>query len=432
MPELENSNLTLLNYMKIFFRRKELIFVPAFLGLAIGISAGIVMPKEFRSTTVILVQEGKTDNPLFENIAVSSSVLERLANIKESMLGWNSLVKLVKRLNLDRDIKTSRQFEGLVLGIRNRLDIRLRSNNIIQLSFIDKDPVQTQAVVQNITDIFIDRNKEIQSKETSDAITFIEQQLKVYKGKIKSAEIAKMQDQLNELLRDSTDRHPLVKELREKIDKEKIELSRENLEYTDSETLKIQSNNSIIDSIKSALDQIESKPATPATNGKPPVSGEDIYKVMLLDKLDDVLARDVKINENIYNILLQRLETAKITQRLQASKEGTRYTIIDPPRVPLTPSKPNKPVVALAGLFGGLMLGLGLVFAGEFLDKSFLDVEEAKEFLGTPLLGAISKIITEDTIQHEREQKRWVYSLTIVGGILLVVSTVAVANIFNL
>ncbi len=432
MPELENSNLSLLNYMKIFFRRKELIFVPAFLGLAIGISAGIIMPKEFRSTTVILVQEGKTDNPLFENIAVSSTVLERLANIKESMMGWNSLVKLVKRLNLDRDIKTSRQFESLVLGIRNRLDIRLRSNNIIQLSFIDKDPVQTQAVVQNITDIFIDRNKEIQSKETSDAITFIEQQLTVYKGKIKSAEIAKMQDQLNELLRDSTDRHPLVKELREKIDKEKIELSRENLEYTDSETLKVQSNNSIIDSIKSALDQIESKPATPATNGKPPVSGEDIYKVMLLDKLDDVLARDVKINENIYNILLQRLETAKITQRLQASKEGTRYTIIDPPRVPLTPSKPNKLVVALAGLFGGLVLGLGMVFAGEFLDKSFLDVEEAKEFLGTPLLGAISKIITEDTIQPEREQKRWVYSLTIVGGILLVVSTVAVANIFNL
>lgn len=432
MPELENSNLSLLNYMKIFFRRKELIFVPAFLGLAIGISAGIIMPKEFRSTTVILVQEGKTDNPLFENIAVSSTVLERLANIKESMMGWNSLVKLVKRLNLDRDIKTSRQFESLVLGIRNRLDIRLRSNNIIQLSFIDKDPVQTQAVVQNITDIFIDRNKEIQSKETSDAITFIEQQLKVYKGKIKSAEIAKMQDQLNELLRDSTDRHPLVKELREKIDKEKTELSRENLEYTDSETLKVQSNNSIIDSIKSALDQIESKPATTAANGKPPVNGEEIYKVMLLDKLDDVLARDVGINENIYNILLQRLETAKITQRLQASKEGTRYTIIDPPRVPLTPSKPNKLVVALAGLFGGLVLGLGLVFAGEFLDKSFLDVEEAKEFLGTPLLGAISKIITEDTIQHEREQKRWVYSLTIVGGILLVVSTVAVANIFNL
>ena len=192
MPELENSNLSLLNYMKIFFRRKELIFVPAFLGLAIGISAGIIMPKEFRSTTVILVQEGKTDNPLFENIAVSSTVLERLANIKESMMGWNSLVKLVKRLNLDRDIKTSRQFESLVLGIRNRLDIRLRSNNIIQLSFIDKDPVQTQAVVQNITDIFIDRNKEIQSKETSDAITFIEQQLTVYKGKIKSAEIYRL------------------------------------------------------------------------------------------------------------------------------------------------------------------------------------------------------------------------------------------------
>ena len=152
MPELENSNLSLLNYMKIFFRRKELIFVPAFLGLAIGISAGIIMPKEFRSTTVILVQEGKTDNPLFENIAVSSTVLERLANIKESMMGWNSLVKLVKRLNLDRDIKTSRQFESLVLGIRNRLDIRLRSNNIIQLTIHfskERKCIRAQAILNS-------------------------------------------------------------------------------------------------------------------------------------------------------------------------------------------------------------------------------------------------------------------------------------------
>ena len=73
-----------------------------------------------------------------------------------------------------------------------------------------------------------------------------------------------------------------------------------------------------------------------------------LYKVVLMDKLDSVLARDMRVNENIYNMLLQKLETAKITQRLEASKEGTRYTVIDPPRLPLTPSKPKKLMVILS------------------------------------------------------------------------------------
>ncbi len=52
------------------------------------------------------------------------------------------------------------------------------------------NPQQAQAIVKNVTDIFIGRNVLAQNPETSDAIKFIEAQLHVYLGKIKSAEIA--------------------------------------------------------------------------------------------------------------------------------------------------------------------------------------------------------------------------------------------------
>ena len=71
-------------------------------------------------------------------------------------------------------------------------------------------------------------------------------------------------------------------------------------------------------------------------------------------------------NEKIYNTLLQRMESAKITQRLQSSKEGTKYTVLDPPRVPLEPFKPNKILVALMGLLCGCGAGVGMVFLSRF------------------------------------------------------------------
>ncbi|MCR4336419.1 MAG: Wzz/FepE/Etk N-terminal domain-containing protein [Candidatus Omnitrophica bacterium] len=427
MSDQASSITTPLTYFKVLFRRKALFIIPVFIGLILGICTGIILPKKYRSSTVLLVEEGKTDNPLFNQIAVSTTVTQRLTAIKESMLGWNNLVQLVTRLKLDKNVKTIEEFENLVLEIRRNIAIQLKGKNVIELTYVDDNPEETQAVVKNITDIFIERNIEQQNQETSDAIVFIENMLKVYRGKIKSTEIAKLQDQLNSLLIDSTESHPLVKQLREQIRVKKAELEKENLIYTENDLLTSVTSNPIIDEIKKSLDVIESK-----TGDSPlPTAQDQVAKAMLLDKLDNVMARDVDVNASIYNMLLQRLETAKITQRLQSSKEGTKYTVLDPPRIPRKPFYPNKFLVTLMGIFFGCMVGAGLVVVMEFFDRSFIDVEEAKEYLGVPLLGAISKITTEDSLRIERERETWLYVLMLVAGSIIVLVTLTATNLMN-
>jgi len=140
MDEANDNSILPINYLKIFFRRKELLLIPAFLGLVLGICTGITLPKQYKSSTILLVEEGKTDNPLFEQLAVSTTVSQRMSSIRESMLGWYSLVILVERLNLAENIKTRQEFEKLLLGIRSHIDIKLRAHNIIDLSYTGKKP----------------------------------------------------------------------------------------------------------------------------------------------------------------------------------------------------------------------------------------------------------------------------------------------------
>ncbi len=428
MSELNQMTVAPLGYLKIFFRRKWLLLIPVFAGLILGICAGILLPKKYMSSTIILVEEGKTDNPLFDNLTVSTTIIQRINTIRESMLSWTSLAELVKRLHLDKNTKSQLDFEKLILGIQKNIIIKPRAQNIIDFSYIAKDPEEAQAVVKNTTDIFIEKNIATQNKETTDAIKFIEEQLRVYKGKIMSAEIAELQDQLNTLLLDSTEKHPMVQQLRGQIANKKEDLRKQNLEYTPGDTLKTETTNPVISQIKKTLDTMQ-----PAGSSTKAVAGEDkdLYKVMLIDKLDNVMARDVQVNETIYNMLLQRLETAKITQRLQSSKEGTRYTVLDPPRIPLEPFYPNKILVAIMGLVLGLFVGVALVFLKEFLDNSFLDVQEAKEFLGVPLLGAISRIRTKDSIREEKIRQGWYTGLTLTSGILMVILAVFVTNLLK-
>ncbi|MGB4520585.1 MAG: GNVR domain-containing protein, partial [Candidatus Omnitrophota bacterium] len=165
--------------------------------------------------------------------------------------------------------------------------------------------------------------------------------------------------------------------------------------------------------------------ASEASEGNDPNAA--IYKLMLMDKFDSVLARDMRVNENIYNMLLQKLETAKITQRLEVSKEGTRYDVIDPARMPLNPVKPNKLKVIFLSMFLGTCSGVGLVFGREFMDQSFLDIQDAKLTLELPVLGAISRLTTQEEIDKEKLKKKKVITIAVSTSVVLIIIVMLIA-----
>jgi uncharacterized protein involved in exopolysaccharide biosynthesis len=429
-PEQQTPAKHPVEYIKIVFRHKWLLIIPSFFGLVLGIVACFVLPRTFESYTVVLVQEEKILNPIIQGLAVSTDVVKRMATLREQILGWNSLVTLTKRLELDKDVSNQEQFEDLILKLRKNIEVSMRGPMLIKISYKNENPQRALAVVQTLSDNIIEENMRAQTKESDVAINFIKEQLQVYKRKIKEAEIAKLEDELKTLLVDSTEMHPRVKQLREQIAAARQELG--PVDYKPEETEQPVTSKTY-ETLKAELDKlIQNEQATGGTgaealigNNKDPNS--TIYKLMLMDKLDSTLSRDINVNEQIYNMLLQKLETAKISQRLEVSKEGTRYTIIDPPRLPLQPIKPKKPMVLLGGLFLGAAAGIGLIFGREFLDQSFLDVDDIKATMPFPVLGAISRITTQEEVMKERVRNRMAVVSTSIISIVLIATAMLVS-----
>lgn len=419
------------DYLKVFFRRKWLLIAPLFAGLVISVIAAFTLAPTYESSTIILVEEEKIINPLIHGLAVSTSVVQRMRTLKEQILSWDSLVKLTKQLSLDKNIETQSQFEDLIARLRRNIQVQLRGPTLIKLSYQDKEPGQAQLVTKTITDIFIDENMRSQTKETDVAINFIKEQLEVYKRKIKESEIAKMEDDLKVLLRDSTEQHPIVKELRQKLEIARREMDSGEFKVADANS---PANGALYEGLRKELDRIINTGEVPdyaasslPDGASPSDPGSAVYKLFLMDKVGTALARDMSVNENIYNVLLQKLETAKITQRLEASKQGTRYTIIDPPRLPLKPAKPNKMLVVFLGIFLGGMTGAGMVLAREFMDQSFLDIEDAKHNLELPVLGAISRLTTQDEIIREKSRQRKLVFSASAASIVFILASMLVS-----
>jgi tyrosine-protein kinase Etk/Wzc len=100
------------------------------------------------------------------------------------------------------------------------------------------------------------------------------------------------------------------------------------------------------------------------------------------------LTRVSKVNVDIYLFLLQKHEEARIARAATVSN----ITIIDSARLPRSPVYPNKQKNIIIGIFLGLLIGGGLVFFIEYLDDTIKDGEEARHFLGLPVLATVPYI----------------------------------------
>ncbi len=423
-----------LDYIKILFRRKWLIIFPAVLGIVGGIIAVNTLPKIYEASTLMLVEEGRTTNPLISGLAVSTSTAQRLNVLREQLLGWDRLNQLIKTLDLAKGVKSQLQFEDLIKRLRSNIKVKMRTNNIILISYEGADPKEAQSIVKTITDIFIAENLRQQNKEGEDAVNFINDQLSLYQKKVKQSEISAMEDQLTKLLVDSTPKHPLVIELKKKIDSAKEDMDRGQYSVNPAS---IAGSNTELQSLKTELKQMREELSQSSLDASDSganrakiasATNDKLYKLLLLDKIDNVQTRDQDVNQKLYNELLTRLETAKITQRLEASKEGTRYTVLDPARMPLKPAKPNKVLVLFIAFFMGICAGVGIVLLVEMFDHSFLGVDEAKAFLELSMLGAVSKIVTEADVKAQKLRNTRITAASILGGVALVV--VVIFNVF--
>ncbi|KLO20844.1 sugar tyrosine-protein kinase [Marinitoga sp. 1197] len=109
-------------------------------------------------------------------------------------------------------------------------------------------------------------------------------------------------------------------------------------------------------------------------------------KLPLLEQQLLELQRDIKVKENLYTLLLEKLEETRIAE---AGVIGTAK-LIDSAITPDKPIKPNKKLTAAIGGVLGIFLGILVAFIIEYADKSIKDEEEIKRMAkGKTILGRI-------------------------------------------
>lgn len=459
---IEREASTIKQYLQIFFRRKAIFFISLCIVPLIVFNVSNFLPKRYAANTLIKINDEKLLNPMLSDLAVSSSVQQRLRSIEEEILTWENLSFILSGLSIVKNVRSPVEYERLILEMRRNIDLKMVSQDLIRITYVGKDPKEVKTVVDRISDLFIRKNLNTQNKEADVATKFITEQLKVYQAKLdeserivalyrlsKDLEKAKqerltLQKQLKRQPEEivsikQQQENPLVSEFRANLIKLDLELAELAVDSTENhprvielrqEKAKIESE--LNDAINSPQ-YIETKTPNPIyaeldqklkdTNSKIKKMQKEINSIRALNKDYEPrilpeqelasLARDNRVNEHIYETLLARLETANITQRLEDSKSKTTFEVIEKARLPLSAISLDIMQIISYGLLLGIAVGFGLIVLVEYLDGSFRDITDAKEFLKKPIVGAISTILNVSEIRKRSLQSKFLV-LTVV------------------
>lgn len=103
-----------------------------------------------------------------------------------------------------------------------------------------------------------------------------------------------------------------------------------------------------------------------------------------------MILRDYENVKRNYQSLLEKRQEAKIAESLERRQKAEIFRILDPADLPVRPYKPNRPMLMAIGMFGGLIIGLGLALFREQLDPSIRSEDDlVAATTGLPLLTVV-------------------------------------------
>ncbi len=138
------------------------------------------------------------------------------------------------------------------------------------------------------------------------------------------------------------------------------------------------------------------------------------------------ITRDYDALKARYTQLLDKKLVADTASAMESRQKGERFVILDPAQLPEKPYSPNRPLLAAAGLIGGLMVGIAFAAGAEFTDESIHDSLDAERILKIPVLTGVPEILTA--------KQRWSTTARVwaVGSSMLMIGAIVGLGIVRL
>lgn len=292
------------------------------------------------------------------------------------------------------DLKTKVEQSELALHAFRKL------NNMVSISIEDRQTMISQTLSQLNQSLSTARAQGFEYESRRDQIanalaagtipdTFQEVIANPFVQKLK-AEYSDLRQEEADLSMRYTEQHPKLKAVREKLALVEGELKGETTKVIDTLT---QQYDLSADTQRRLTREIERVKVDALEVGK---------KEMEYSRL----RRDRDNNLALYEVIMKREKEANLTQMLKVNN----VRMLDAARPPVKPVRPNIRLNMLAAVLIGLLGGIAVAFAVDYLDNTVKSQDQVERVIGLPFLGIVPtvKMVKSDKKQELYERDLYV------------------------
>lgn len=248
------------------------------------------------------------------------------------------------------------------------------------------------------------------------------------------AQIRDYRRKLDQLLLTYTEKHPDVVALREtiakleeqkKLAKEEKQVRTQGVETSQLLALSQLDVNPVYQRLKVASKEAEVEAATLRTQIAETQSEVSKLRSMVdtIPKVEAELAqlnRDYEVNKAQHTALLQRLESARLSESVEQSRDDVKFRIIEPPLALLAPVGPPRLLFVIIVLLGAIASGAALAFVLHQINPVYLTRHELERATQLPVLGSVTLTLSVKQAAAARRRDR-IYAVA--ASLLLVAFT---------
>lgn len=441
----EDSGSGLIAYLPaMLWQRRWLVILPALLVSIAAVATALLMKPLYRSQAIVVVESQQLPLELV-NSSLTTVIDQRIAKVRQQVLSRPDLIALIQRYNLYPDerqnIPLSKVIEEMrdatvVEAISADIEARARpgtSNTIaFAIGFEYNDAPTAQLIAQEFVTRFLDRDAAEKTEQAIGTAEFLGEQGETLRSQIAEVEarITQLKAQNAGVLSESMIGLPPMMD-NGRIDAEINAINRENTrllaqqrtgggtEVTQAEqrlrelsAIYSEDHPDVVRARRSLEAARASRPAGGITPEEAEISANRARIAALMREKATLASMDAAsraararapvVMEEInqlekqaeglrlqYQQLGGKLMTAQVSARMESEQKGERLTVADPPVVPDSPLRPNRPLLIAGGVVGGLALGVALALAVELLRRPIRGSDALRTLVGAPPLVVI-------------------------------------------
>jgi uncharacterized protein involved in exopolysaccharide biosynthesis len=437
------GQMTLHDVPAILRRRRLLLMFPPILITLLCVLAAYLMPQKYESSTTIWVQRDEVLNPLVSfTMAVQMASEDRMRAFNEIVMSRQTMELLIDTLLLADDPETPMARDELVDRTRAKVRTERRGSDSFVITFTDTDPVRAQQAVKMLADHFIATRLQAERTRNDYTVDFFSQKLNEYQSRFDETEknmvsllrqrvqetpssttsltsrldvmdtrLQGLEDKLRDLRRARVNVDMFPNAFRTEHGRQALaELQRIDLVYGkelqvllsqyDSVTVRYTDRHPDVERLESRILEFLRRSRILIESEVDALSAqvtderrrrtETVAEMMnssVAQREDQDKESNYGLYKQLYNDMKVKLEQARIAQQLGQNAQN-QFIIIDPPRVPAKPSKPNRPLIIFGGLALGLLVGIFSAFTGEMVDTTVRSREQLEAY-GRPVIAVL-------------------------------------------